>query len=586
MKSNPVVSLSDLRVRAEQQIKDALPSQTEQAAPVNEIVRELQMHKVEVGMQYEALLELTSDLEISREHYRELFDLAPIGLLTLSAGGQIEEANAAAARLFDMDIDALVGQQFAKFIVPNDAISFERHRRNVEASPEASPEGPGRLTCELKLASSKGNEREVRLQSVRTGVRTGTSWRTAIVDVTEINRLEAHLRQAQRLEAVATLVSGVAHDFNNVLAGIMGCTEIALARLDPKSEARAPIERAKRVTARGASVVRQLLAFARNDGAPTGEHADLNKVLTTIAPLLEMLLGDDVKLHLDITGSNDVSMDATQLEQIILNLATNARHAMPYGGALTIKAEALEGWMPRTPSPSDVPTGPGTLLTITDTGFGMDTETQARAFDPFFTTKPTGVGTGLGLWTVYTIVNRAHGDIELESNVGVGTIFRIFLPRNAVPAPAATAKRSSTAEGRRTKGMTVMLVEDERTVRLGIRYYLEKLGYDVLEAESAEEALATLRCNVGGVHLLVSDVSLPGVSGPELERAALGLQPNLKTLLVSAYPEAQLRAEGKLQPDSTILQKPFTQNDLAEALDQAHAAAEQRAEAFRDDDSN
>ncbi|MCA9695700.1 MAG: response regulator, partial [Myxococcales bacterium] len=383
---------------------------------------------------------------------------------------------------------------------------------------------------------------------------------TGIVrDLSRVKQLEREFLQAQKMEAVGRLASGIAHDFNNLLMGIAGCADIALDRLPEEHDAHEPIDEVRRAARRGGAIVRKLLEFSRvQQGEPV--VSDLAAVVAELEPMLIMLLGEDVGL-LVTTGSRPtfVRSDPGWLEQILMNLVVNARHAMPDGGSLEIVVDVADN-------------DSTALLVVRDSGCGMDEATQARAFEPFFTTRGDGEGTGLGLSTVYALVRRCGGTITLESQVGVGTRFTIRLPLVDKPAESPASGPHPQADG---QGVTVLVVEDEKLIRLTMRHYLVKHGFRVLDAADGEEALRIAREAGERIAVLVTDMTLPGISGATL--AMKLAREDLALVYTSAYHPEELVNAGKLMATDVAINKPFSERDLLAAIQQARSATRERS---------
>ena len=375
-----------------------------------------------------------------------------------------------------------------------------------------------------------------------------------------LRRSEDHLRQVQKMEAIGRLAGGVAHDFNNLLTAIMGYSELSLSHLQPGDQARKNAEQIRQAAVRAAALTHQLLAFGRRQ-VLASKVLDLNAVATNLEPMLRRLIGED--LDLGIVPCPDlgrVQADPGQIEQVIMNLAINARDAMPRGGKLTIETANVE--LGEGDNRPQVPVRPGryVLLAVSDTGCGMNAETQAHIFEPFFTTKEQGKGTGLGLATVYGIVKQSDGYIWVYSEPGFGTTFKIYLPR--IDDVSTTAEpdeaRSAPASGRET----ILLVEDEEAVRDLVRGVLEGRGYSVLLAQSGEEAVRLSGGHEGPIHLMVTDVVMPRMSGRELAERLASSRPAMKVLYISGYTDDAVVRHGVLSRGVAFLQKPFMPNAL------------------------
>ena len=378
-------------------------------------------------------------------------------------------------------------------------------------------------------------------------------------DTTERRALEDQLRQSQKMEAVGRLAGGVAHDFNNLLTVIKGYSELMLDQVQAADPLRSELEEVKKAADRAAALTRQLLAFSRKQVlAP--RVIDLNSVIQNVQRLLQRLLGEDIELITALESNlGRLKADPGQIEQVIMNLAVNARDAMPAGGKLTIASSNVmldETFI----HDSKVTPGPYVVLAVSDTGVGMDAETRLRIFEPFFTTKEQGKGTGLGLSTVYGIVKQSGGYISVYSEPGIGTTFKVYLPRvnAAAEAPAAAA-------GDRIQGgtETILLVEDEDGVRTLTRQLLQKQGYAVLEARHGGEALLICERHTGPLHLMLTDVVLSQMSGRELAQRLSQIKPNIRVLFMSGYSEEAIVQHGVLESGNAFLQKPFTAESLS-----------------------
>ena len=372
----------------------------------------------------------------------------------------------------------------------------------------------------------------------------------------ERTQLQRDLAQAQKLEAIGRLAGGVAHDFNNVLTAILGSAELLLLDTPPGATAREEVEIIRDAAMRAQELIRQLLAFsARQVLQPA--VVDLNDLIKNLGRMLRRLIGEDLVLVMDLArGLDAVRVDPGQAEQVLVNLAVNARDATPDGGRLTIRTANV------TASDSgDLPGGRYVLIEVSDTGSGMDETTVARVFEPFFTTKERGKGTGLGLATVYWIVRQSGGQISVSSAPGAGTTFRIHLPRVDAPVDASRVVPPVTAPAAGTE--TILVAEDEQMVRVLIRKVLEHAGYTVLLGDGGAEALQLAERHSGPIHMLVTDVVMPGMNGPELARRLLERRPETKVLFLSGYAEDAVERHGVLAPGTAFMQKPFSPSALA-----------------------
>jgi PAS domain S-box-containing protein len=380
-------------------------------------------------------------------------------------------------------------------------------------------------------------------------------------DITEYRAIEEQLRHAQKLESIGRLTGGVAHDFNNLLTLILGYTGMLLAHLDPTDPSYIALSEIKQTAEKGAALTQQLLVFSRRQIL----HPKLlnpNSLVADSQRMLSRIIREDIELKLELEPALAlVCADEGQMHQVLINLALNARDAMPNGGRLTItssNADLQEGDAP--PFPEMVP-GLYVLLTISDTGVGMSPEVRAHLFEPFFTTKEQGKGTGLGLSTVYGIIQQSGGRIVVETEPGKGTIFKIFLPAIVPPAePSAGARTASAVHGGTE---TIVVVEDHNEVRELAVKILRDYGYNVLEAADATEALRMIEHHKGSIHLILTDVVMPGMAGPELLERVRSTHPTIKTLLMSGYVDSNAAEQSVSELGLAYIQKPFTPEVLA-----------------------
>ena len=490
-------------------------------------------------------------LRQSEERYRELFENANDMVFTLDLDGNFTAINGSGERITGYERDELLGRNFAQLVAAEDA----------EFSYGLASDGEAR-TFECSIIASDGRRVPIEVASrlIREhGEAVGVQ---AIArDVSERRELEERLRQAQKLEAIGLLAGGVAHDFNNMLTAITGYSDFALAALDTgRGVRRADIEEIAKAAERAGALTSQLLAFSRKQILRL-EVVDLNDVVGEMDKLLRRLIGE----HIDVVtafgaGLGRVKADRSQLEQVIVNLAVNARDAMPNGGKLVIETANADPEEVAAHAP-ELGSGAHVLLTVTDTGCGMDAATQARIFEPFFTTKGRGQGTGLGLATVYGVVKQSGGHISVESEPGAGTKYRIYLPR--VDDPVAISDNGVEPVESASGSETILLVEDEEIVRKLIRDTLRRSGYTVVEAEDGVDAMRICERRSEPVDIVVTDVVMPNMTGPELIERLASAQPQLKVLYVSGYTDGRVTPQGELGADTDLLMKPFTPNHLA-----------------------
>jgi signal transduction histidine kinase len=380
----------------------------------------------------------------------------------------------------------------------------------------------------------------------------------------EMTELQNQLRQSQKIEAIGQLAGGIAHDFNNALTLIKTCSQLALMDLKAGDPLRGTFEMIEKATQQSANLTRQLLAFSRRQILEM-KVIDLNILLQDMDKMLHRVIGEDIELVSVLAGDlGRTRVDPGQMEQVILNLVLNSRDAMPQGGKLTIETANVE--LDEVYAQGHVGVRPGfyVRVAVSDTGLGMSPEVRERIFEPFFTTKEKGKGTGLGLSTVYGIVKQSGGSIWAYSEPGVGTVFKVYLPR--VDEPLEEERERKKREELPRGGETVLVAEDEEDVRSLVVQILKRQGYKVLEAVNGGEALITCEKHKGKIHLLVTDVVMPGMSGRELTERLLVLHPEMKVLYMSGYTDDTVVRYGVLVGEINFMQKPFSVDTLTKKV--------------------
>jgi PAS domain S-box-containing protein len=526
------------------------------------LLHELRVHQIELEMQNAELRRTRDELEIERRRYFDLYDLAPVGYCTVSEEGLLLEANLAAINLLGVTRNTLPGQRMSQFILEEEQNGYYLFRKDLFASGQPQ-------SCELRMVKKDGTLFSAHLAAVLAGGVSGAPvCRIVLSDISERKRaegervqLEAQLRQAQKMESVGLLAGGVAHDFNNKLAIILGYTEMILGKVAPTEPFVADLQEIQKAAEHSADLTRQLLAFARKQ-VIMPRILDLNDTIEGMLRMLRRLIGEDIDLTWQPAADLwPVKIDPSQIDQILANLCVNGRDAIGGVGRLTI--ETANCTLNTAYCERHIGAVPGeyVLLSVADNGCGMDRETLARIFEPFFTTKTFGEGTGLGLATVYGAVKQNNGFIDVDSRPGVGTTFSIFLPRHrimAVPELYEAAARP-TESGRET----ILLVEDEEAIlRLTTRMLLG-LGYQVLAANSPGEAIRLAKVHAPAIHLLMTDVVMPGMNGRDLCEHLLSFMPQLKCLFMSGYTAEIIARQEKLDTGLYFIGKPFTKKELA-----------------------
>lgn len=491
---------------------------------------------------------------------RWLYQDAPIGIVFIDLEGNVVSQNAAFTKLFGNTEKPLSGTAIADIVARED-------RDEVQAALSKVVMGVGHgIHLDTRLNREDGQEVSVSLTA--TDVRDDEGETTGLVlhftDTTEHKNLEIQFTQSQKMQAVGQLAGGVAHDFNNLLTAMIGFSDLLLARRGPDDPDFADIMQIKQNANRATNLVRQLLAFSRKQKLEP-EIVDVSEILGDLSNLLGRLIGERVELSMDHGRDlGSVLFDKGQFDQVIINLCVNARDAMPEGGKITISTRAIVFKEPTPKGHEIIPAGQYVSIAVSDTGTGIAKENLDRIFEPFFSTKEVGAGTGLGLSTVYGIVHQTGGYIFVESAMGEGTTFTMFLPVQDVDPVAITATTAApTQEGDLTGQGTVLLVEDEDAVRLFGARALRNKGYDVLEATDGETALDVIAATDQHIDLIISDVVMPGMDGHTLVNLARQELPGVKTILMSGYSEDVFRNGPDMDPSIAFLGKPFTLKTLA-----------------------
>jgi two-component system cell cycle sensor histidine kinase/response regulator CckA len=496
---------------------------------------------------------------LTRDRRPSIFDGAFDGVWLVADNGLTIYANEAMAALLGSTPDALRGRPITDFVDESRSAEAKRFLARQRVQPGER--------MELRFRRVDGSD--------LLGLVTGTPIVTIdggfvgtmlkVGDVIGKGGIDALIEHNQRLEAIGQFASGIAHDFNNLLTAIHGYAELSREGLPEGGPVRKDLDQVLAATERAAAITQKLLAFTRRQ-APLPVEVDPAQVIADLVPMLRPLLGDDIAVVLDVQAEHGwTRVDPAQLEQVIVNLAVNAHDAMPTGGTLTIGVHDLKSI---DPDRTDIDSWPGPFIRISvaDTGSGMDAATRARIFDPFYTTKGPGKGTGLGLFTVFGIVAQSGGQIQVETAIGQGSTFNIDLPRLGIAVPsdpphaaAATSRRSGV----------VLLVEDDPSVREFVRRSLEATGYTVLVAADADQALR----ESGGwgevIDVLVTDIVMPGIHGPELAVLVRAQRPGIGLVLMSGYPDEDMGRDPELGQSCEMLPKPFNLEALYRAVSRA-----------------
>ena len=511
------------------------------------------------------LRDLSRALEQSEAYFRSLIESSHDLTAVLHPDGRVRYSSPSIERILGYKPGELAEHSVFEFIHEED------RQRAGERLREAVTEGIHK-TIEVRFRHKDASWRT--LSAIGNSLPAETGMTGLIInarDVTERLKLESQFHQAQKMEAVGRLAGGVAHDFNNLLTVIHGYGELLLASLDDDAEKRENLGEILKASERASALTQQLLAFSRHQVLEM-RVLDIGAVVDGIEKMLRRLIGEDIELAFRKPAAlGRVKADPGQIEQVVLNLAVNSRDAMPGGGRLTLALENVDLGEPLALANDSIPPGPYVVLSVTDTGTGMDAETVGHVFEPFFTTKERGKGTGLGLATVYGIVRQSGGYVAVETNPGAGTTFRIYLPRCAEPMTAENPHSGETSDGTET----VLLVEDERAVRALAKTVLERRGYSVIDVEDGPAALDVVSRDPRVIHVLLTDVILPKMNGVELASRVRELRPLIKLVFMSGYTADVLKGFD-FKAGQALLAKPFSGKALAakirEVLDVPEAA--------------
>ena len=511
--------------------------------------------ELEQAAQRRARKEAEEAMRRSEERFRRLFDSNTIGIVIADLSGGTLEANDAYLDMMGYGRDELLAGRLSW-----DEITPPEYRERDQAAVAQLRQTGAAKPWEKEMLRKDGKLVPVLMGLAMLSASEGTCI-AYIVDLSSRKLLEEQLRLSQKMEAVGQLAGGVAHDFNNLLTAILGYGSLLASRLAPGAPGREEIDEILRASERAAALTKQLLAFSRKQVLEP-VVLDVNELVRNLEKLLRRLIEEDVELVTRLDSSvASVRADPGQLEQVIMNLVVNARDAMPHGGKLTI--ETANADLDETYAQRHVTVHPGryVMVAVSDTGIGMDAATKQHIFEPFFTTKEKGKGTGLGLSTVYGIVKQSGGNIWVYSEPGKGTTFKVYLPRVEETAAEGVPPSADSLPAVGTE--TILIVEDEASIRALSRRVLEKRGYRVLEASSGRDALERVRIEEGPIHLLLTDLVMPDMGGTELASRLQQLHPDLRVLFMSGYTDDGVVRNGLLGPGRAFLQKPFTPHALA-----------------------
>lgn len=496
-------------------------------------------------------------LRESEQRYRHLFEDSPLAITVLDAETlKFVAANSTAESMYGYTRQELLGMSLQDTWAPKETQAITDTLNAIKTEDV--------YTGTHLTHQKKGQllDLETRIRSIDFGGRKAKL--ALLTDVTENRRLESMLRQAQKMEAVGNLAGGIAHDFNNLLTVILGYSDMILHNLEDPETLRDKVAEIRGAGERAANLTSQLLAFSRKQILKP-QILELNDVVSKISRMLERLVGEDIRISLHLTsGLGQIKADPGQLDQVLVNLVVNARDAMPNGGQVTIETQTVD-LDDKSAILQGVPPGRYAVLLVSDTGCGMDEATKARVFEPFFTTKEVGKGTGLGLSMVFGVVKQSGGTVTIYSEVGIGTTFKIYLPR--VDAPAAKSEQAKENHSLPTgNGATILLVEDEPSLRALAKAVLSHAGYHVLQASNGKEALQVADGMASPPALLLTDVVMPEMSGLQLVEELRGKWPDVAVLYTSGYTDHALIRRNALREDTPFLQKPYMPGSLLEQV--------------------
>jgi PAS domain S-box-containing protein len=570
---------SDLRRRAEKMLRARPPNETV-SEETRALLHELQVHQIELELQNEELRRAQLELMASREKYFDLYDVAPVGYLTVSEKGLILEANLTAANLLGWERGHLIKQPLPRFILREDQDIYYRHRKQLleTQAPQVS---------ELRMVRRDGTPFWARMEAILArGSDDAPLCRTSVSDISDRKRaeeqrleMEHRLQQMQKLESLGVLAGGVAHDFNNLLTAILGQADLVMGDLPPVSQARERIQKIMEASRRAADLCLQMLAYA-GKGYSVLKRVDLGALVEEMTHLLKTSINKKAILNLKLEpGLPPIQADASQIRQVVMNLIINASEAIGEGGGVitisTGSQESDQDYLRESCLENDLPAGLYVYLKVSDAGCGMDEETQRRIFEPFFTTKFTG--RGLGLATVQGIVRTHRGALKLHSEPLEGTTFTVLFPAFRTHEEEKTETTTEAADVAEWRGSgTLLLVDDEATVREVITEIVEQLGFSVLSAADGREALDLYRERREEITVVVLDMTMPHMDGEETFRELRRLNPGVRVILSSGYAEQDVVSRFAGKGLSGFIQKPYTLDELRTTLSRVMSAGKSK----------
>jgi len=528
---------------------------------VKKLVEELHIHQVELEMQNEELRRAQLKIEASRNRYSDLYDFAPVGYITASEKGLIQEANLTICSMLGVERGSLIGKPFTHFIHEDDQDLYYHHRKRLlKTKPPRS--------CELRLKRSDGSEFHARMDCMFTedGESNSNRIRAAVTDISEAKRLETQLQQAQKMEAIGTLAGGIAHDFNNILGGIMGHVELAKMKAPEDSDVFAHLEQVMKSSKRAAELIKQILTIShlhKKEQRPV----QVRYIVREATSLLRATLPTSIEIREDLSkDAGIINADPTQMHQVIMNLGTNASHAMQEnGGVLEVTLANVELDDLEAAKHLDLKAGSYLRLTVSDTGHGMAPEVMERIFDPYFTTKDTGEGTGLGLSVAQGIVKTHGGTITAYSEPGKGTTFHVYLP---IILEVEREEENASEGPLPTGSERILLIDDEQVLLEVWRLTLGQLGYEMVTQQSSVEALALFRAEPDKFDLVITDMTMPHMTGDKLARELMKIRPDIPIILCTGRSRPISVEKIKEIGIKTVVMKPILKRTMAETVRQ------------------